>query len=179
MQAVQLCEAAIYCQFNCQQLLICACKAFQAVTSVGKLSRETGRDGRHQPGLGRVSRQGRWAGAGLDAAPGQGSGQSTAAVQSKWSYAGQNGVHRQGSGPNAVPGQGSGLTVATGQGSGLQGTQGQAEGLTGLLESALGLVKAFSETGWLIRLEGHVNDDSNFGKLLGAMKDLAALVSVG
>ena len=161
LQALQYTEAAIYCHFNCQQLLICACKAFQAVTSVT----------RHTPtpsGLERPPRQGQ----GLNTAGGQQPGLNAASKSGRWA------LTRTAS--QQSTGQGRGLFAAPGQGRAAQSGPvgaGQAEALTGLLEAALELVMVFSQTGWLTRLEGPVKDQEQFANLFQDLQGLAELVS--
>lgn len=166
MQALQYTEAAVYCQFNCQQLLIAACKAFQAVASVTEAQSST---------------------EGQTHARGQGQGLNTVPRQSRWPSSE--------SGPHQSSGQGRRLFAAAGQGSagqpGLkaaaqQGRSGQAgpnaaaqaETLTGLLESASKLLTVFSQTGWLTRLEGHVDDQERFADLFQDLLELSELVSL-
>lgn len=161
LQTLQYTEAAVYCQFNCQQLLICACKAFQAVTSVTTQPPATA-------GLERLRGQVQ----GLNAPDRQQSGLSAASKSGRWAST------RTASQQSTA--QGRGLFAASGQGRAAQSgpaAAGQAAALTGLLEAALKLVMVFSQTGWLTRLEGQVKDQERFAHLFRDLQQLAELVS--
>ena len=156
----------MYCQFNCQQLLIAACKAFQAVASVRKAQSSTEgqtRAGGQGQGLNAVPRQSRWAPS--ESASHQSSGQGrrllAAAGQGSAGQAGLNAAAQQGRSGKARP-----------------NAAGQAETLTGLLESTSKLLMVFSQTGWLTRLEGRVDDQERFADLFKDLQELSELVSL-
>lgn len=180
LQALQYTEGAIYCQYNCQQLLICACKAFQAVTSVTSAKPQTAGQ-KQASGRSLVSGQQQ----GLNAASGQRQGLNAEVRQSRWAPSGPGSQQpsvqgrglfserRQGRTPYPGPKAATGLGTVHQPG---PNTAGQAEALTGLLEKALELVQAFSQPGWLTRLEGRVDDHECFAVLFQALKELANLV---